>query len=61
MYIYQKHIIIIVPTVPRNFNYVNPTNTGVMFNITLIWSRPDPPNGIITQYNVSDTTFSFYL
>ena len=25
-----------------------------MFNVTLTWSRPDPPNGIITQYNVSD-------
>ena len=40
-------------SIPRNF-VVNSTDTGVMFNITLTWSRPDPSNGIITQYIVSD-------
>ena len=43
-----------MPTAPRNLDYIKSTDNGVMFNITLIWSRPDPPNGIITQYNVSD-------
>ena len=41
-----------MPTAPRNLEYKDLTNTGV----TLTWSRPDPPNGIITQYNVSDIT-----
>ena len=50
--------LITVPTAPRNFNYVNPTNTGVTISVTLIWSRPNPPNGFITQYNVSDITNS---
>ena len=53
--------LLIVPTDPRNFNYINPTNAGDMFNITLIWSRPDPPNGIITQYNVSNITDNYCL
>ena len=44
-----------MPTAPQNLNYMNFINTGVMFNVTLTWSRPDPPNGIITQYNVSGT------
>ena len=43
-----------MPTAPRNLEYREPVITGNMFNITLTWSRPDPPNGIITQYNVSD-------
>ena len=43
-----------MPTAPQNLNYMNLINTGVMFNVTLTWNRPDPPNGIITQYNVSD-------
>ena len=63
MYLYfdQQHVVIIVPTAPLNLNYTNRTDTGVMFNVTLTWSRPDPPNGIITHYNVSDITDSFYL
>ena len=32
-----------------------------MFNITLTWNRPDPPNGVIIQYNVSGTTYSYRL
>ena len=39
-----------MPTAPHNLNYTNLTATGV----TLTWRRPDPPNGLITQYNVSD-------
>ena len=42
----------LVPTVSRNLNYTDLTATGV----TLTWRRPDPPNGLITQYNVSDIT-----
>ena len=46
--------LIAVPTAPRDFNYMNPANTGVIISVTLTWRRPDPPNGLITQYNVSD-------
>ena len=45
---------IIVPSAPRDLGYVHLTATG----ITLTWRRPDPPNGLITQYNVSDTISS---
>ena len=37
-----------VPTVPRSLMIVNVTDTTV----TLSWLPPDPPNGIITQYQV---------
>ena len=37
------------------------TNTGATLSVTLTWSRPDPPNGLITQYNVSDNTNNYYL
>ena len=49
---------IIAPTAPRDFNYMNPTPTitGVALSVTLTWRRPDPPNGVITQYNVSNIT-----
>ena len=53
---YHQHVIIIVPTPSHNLMYTEPVVTGNMFNITITWSRPDPPNGIITQYNVSDIT-----
>ena len=46
--------VIVVPTAPRNLNYTARTPTGV----TLTWRRPDPPNGLITQYNVSDITIT---
>ena len=60
---YINHIIkcIAVPTVPRDFNYMNPPTTGVILSVTLTWRRPNPPNGLITQYNVSDFTNSSYL
>ena len=35
----------IVPTAPRNLTATD---------VTLIWRRPDPPNGLIIQYNVSE-------
>ena len=44
--------VIVVPTAPRNLNYTDLTATAV----TLTWRRPDPPNGLIIQYNVSDIT-----
>ena len=44
------YVVITVPTVPCNFNYSHLTNSSVM----LTWRRPDPPNELITQYNVSD-------
>ena len=47
VYIIMCHL---VPTVSRNLNYTDLTATGV----TLTWRRPNPPNGLITQYNVSD-------
>ena len=55
---YQQHVIIIVPTAPRNLMHTKSNVTGNVFNITLTWSRPDPPNGLITLYNVSDVTNS---
>ena len=58
--LYQQHVITTVPTAPHNLEY-NTTITGNMFNITLTWSRPDPPNGLITQYNVSDIINSFLV
>ena len=49
-----------MPTRPHNLMYTEPDIAGDVFNITLTWSRPDPPNGIITQYNVSDVTNCYY-
>ena len=46
--------LIAVPTAPRDFSYMNPTNAGVILSVTLTWRRPAPPNGLITHYNVSD-------
>ena len=50
-----------MPTAPHNLNYTDLTATGV----TLTWRRPDPPNGLITQYNVSNTisaySYSYYM
>ena len=40
---------------------MNPTNTGGIFSVTLTWKRPDPPNGLITQYNVSDITNGYLI
>ena len=42
-----------MPTAPQNLDHTEPDVINDMFNITLTWSIPDPPNGIITQYNVS--------
>ena len=50
----------IVPTAPQNLNFMDFTNTGATLSVTLTWRRPDPPNGLITQYNVSDNTNSYY-
>ena len=61
MFVHLKSILITVPTTPHNFIYYNPTNTGVTLSITLTWRRPDSPNGLITQYNVSDITNSCCL
>ena len=49
---------IAVPTAPPNFNYMSPTNNDGVLSVTLTWRRPDPPNGLITQCNVSDITNS---
>ena len=54
-----QHVIILVPTAPRNLMLTLSDISGNTFSITLTWSRPDPPNGLITQYNVSDTTYSY--
>ena len=44
----------IAPTAPKDLRFVDLTINGVTYSVTLTWRRPDPPNGIITQYNVSD-------
>ena len=51
---YVSIICHIVPTAPRNLKYTNSNVSNEMFNVTLTWSRPDPPNGFITHYNVSN-------
>ena len=53
LYIFCKQCATVVPTKPQSLNRTV-IESNDMFNITLIWSRPDPPNGIITQYNVSN-------
>ena len=50
--------LITVPSAPHNFNT---TNTCVILSVALTWSRPDPPNGLITKYNVSGITNSYCL
>ena len=63
--LHLKNIIInliTVPTAPHNFNsYISTTTTGITLSVILTWGRPDPPNGLITQYNVSDITNSYCL
>ena len=49
-----QHVIILVPTAPRNLMYTPPDVIGNMFDITLTWNRPDPPHGVIIWYYVSD-------
>ena len=51
------YFVIIVPAAPCNLNYSHLTNSS----ITLTWRRPDPPNGIITQYIVSDIIYLLYI
>ena len=60
MYIYIN-ILYVVPTTPRNLKIMDFTNTGVTFSVTLTWGRPDPPNGLIIQYNVSDIIYKEIL
>ena len=61
MVVHVPTIIITEPTAPRNLVPMEPDVTGNIFNITLTWSRPDPPNGLITLYNVSDVTNRWLL
>ena len=49
---------IAVPTAPPNFNYMSLTNNDGVLSVILTWRRPDPPNGLITQYDVSHITNS---
>ena len=58
MFVHQYHLIV-VPTVPRDFTHMDPASSGAKFNVTLTWSRPDPPNGLIIQYNVSNTANNY--
>ena len=41
-------ILLVAPTAPRSLIIVNVTNATV----TLSWTPPDTPNGIITQYQI---------
>ena len=43
----------VVPTSPRELSTMVTRN-----DVRLTWSRPDPPNGLITQYTVSFITIS---
>ena len=40
------------PTAPKSLMVVNFTDTTHARTVTLSWMPPDPPNGIITQYQV---------
>ena len=43
-------ILIIAPTEPRDIISTNVTQSSIF----LTWQRPDPPNGLITNYTVSN-------
>ena len=43
-----------MPTPPLDLSAMVTNN-----EVTLTWSRPDPPNGLITQYSVSVITNSY--
>ena len=45
-----------MPTAPHDLDHMEPVISSGMFNVTLTWSRPDPPNGIIILYIVSSNT-----
>ena len=60
-HILYQYCVTLAPTAPRDLNYTDLLISDDMFNITLIWSRPDPPNGIILHYNVSDIINNNYL
>ena len=52
----NDNCVTIEPADPEILSSVISRRNG-RFNITLTWSRPDPPNGIITQYNVSNNKY----
>ena len=60
-HILYQYCVTLGPTAPRDLNYTDLLISDDMFNITLTWSRPDPPNGIILHYNVSDIINNNYL
>jgi len=47
----------VVPTEPRSIVATNITQS----NASLTWQRPDPPNGLITNYIVSYDNVMFEL
>ena len=47
--LYQWYINIVVPTFSCELSIMILNN-----DVTLTWRRPDPPNGLITQYRVRD-------
>ena len=58
MLVHVPTTIIIVPTAPCNLVPMESDVVGNVFNFMLTWSRPDPLNGVITLYNVSNVTNS---
>ena len=45
-----------MPSAPQNLNLMSPINTDGILSITVTWRRPDPPNGRIINYTVSNIT-----
>ena len=61
LHILYQYCVTLAPTAPRDLNYTDYLINDNVFNITLTWSRPDPPNGLIIQYIVSDFINNNYL
>ena len=51
----MTHMYFIAPTEPHDIVATNVTQSSIF----LTWQRPDPPNGLITNYTVSNDNVMF--